>query len=88
MTITLNIPKILEQELSNEATRIGVSLPEYIVQLLSFRPTLSPQLKTGAELVTYWQNAGVVGIRTDIKDSSQYARQIRARAEKRVQDNE
>ncbi len=87
MTITLDIPKILEQELSDEATQIGVPLPEYIVQLLSLRPALNPQPKTGAELITYWQNAGVVGTRTDIKDSSQHARQIRAKAEKRIQDN-
>jgi hypothetical protein len=87
MSITLDIPKTLEQVLSAEATQIGVSLPEYIVQLFSLRPALNPQPKTGSDLVAYWQNAGVVGTRPDIKDSSQYARQIRAKAEKRIQDN-
>ncbi len=32
MSITLDIPKTLEQVLSAEAAQMGVSLPEYIVQ--------------------------------------------------------
>ena len=87
MTITLDIPKTLEKELNHEAAQIGLSLPEYILQLLSLRPTIKVHLKTGTDLVTYWQEAGLIGTRTDISDSLHHARQIRAQAEKRAQDN-
>ena len=35
MTITLDLPQELEQELSVEAGKISLSLPEYILQLLA-----------------------------------------------------
>ncbi len=37
MTITLDLPQELEQELSVEAGKISLSLPEYILQLLAVR---------------------------------------------------
>lgn len=83
MTLTLEIPNELEQELSTEAAQLGVSLPEYVLRLLSFRPPLTPTPQTGADLVVYWREAGLVGTRTDIADSQQYARKLRATAEKR-----
>jgi hypothetical protein len=39
--------------------------------------------KTGADVVTYWKKAGVIGSRPDIKDSQEYARKLRREAEKR-----
>jgi hypothetical protein len=41
--------------------------------------------KNGAELVNYWQQAGVIGMRSDISDSQQHARKLRAKAERRRQ---
>jgi predicted DNA-binding antitoxin AbrB/MazE fold protein len=43
----------------------------------------APAVHTGAELVAYWQQAGLVGTRTEIRDSQQHAREIRADAERR-----
>lgn len=40
-------------------------------------------LQSGAELVAYWQQAGLVGARDHIANSQQRARQIRAEAERR-----
>jgi hypothetical protein len=60
MTITLDLPQELEQELSVEAEKISLSLPEYILQLLAIRKFLEGQLRTGAELVSYWQSEGLI----------------------------
>jgi hypothetical protein len=83
MTITLDLPQELEQELSVEAGKISLSLPEYILQLLTVRKFLEGQLRTGAELVNYWQSEGLINSRPEIKDSQEYARQIRYVAEHR-----
>ena len=47
---------------------------------------LSDTLKTGAEIVAYWEAQRVLGAwadRSDIHDSVEYARTLRAKAEKR-----
>lgn len=77
MTITLELPQELEQELSLEAEKINLSLSEYILHLLSARQVLNNPLKTGAELVNYWQNEGLISSLLEIKDSQEYARKIR-----------
>jgi hypothetical protein len=83
MTFTLDLPPELETELHHEASRLDLSLSEYIVQLLSQRQTSESLPKTGAELVAYWQKEGVIGSRPDIADSQAYARQLRHEAETR-----
>jgi hypothetical protein len=83
MTITLELPQELEQELSVEAEKINLSLSEYILSLLSMRQVLNNPPKTGAELVNYWQKEGLINSRPEIKDSQEYARQIRYEAEHR-----
>ena len=42
-----------------------------------------PTVRTGAELVAYWKQSGVVGTRTDIRDSQQHARELRAKSDRR-----
>jgi hypothetical protein len=86
MTFTLNLPPELETELHIEAARLNLSLPEYVLQLLSKRQTSTHSPKTGADLVKYWQREGVIGSRPDIVDSQAYARQIRHDAESRDRD--
>jgi hypothetical protein len=81
MTFTLDLPPELEAELYHEASRLNLSLSEYIVRLLSQRQTSESLPKTGAELVAYWQKEGVIGSRPDIVDSQAYARQLRDGAE-------
>jgi hypothetical protein len=85
MSITLDLPQELESELAAEATQLGLSLTEYALRLLVTRTRASHMPTTGAELVAYWQREGVIGTRPEITDSQMHARQIRHRAERRVQ---
>ncbi len=83
MTIQINLPQELEQELSIEAQQINLSLSEYILHLLSLRQVLNNTPKTGLELISYWQKEGLINSRPEIEDSQDYARQIRHQAEHR-----
>jgi hypothetical protein len=82
MTIILDLPSKLADELATEAARLGLSLSEYALRLLTTGQERSTP-KTGAELLAYWQAEGLVGTRPDIADSEAYAREIRRQAEKR-----
>jgi len=83
MSITLDLPPELETKLAAEASQRGVSLSDYLVRILSNGGEAGPSSHTGAELVAYWRQAGVVGVRADIDDSQQHARDLRAKAERR-----
>ncbi len=83
MSIRLDLPSDLESELSTEASRLNLPLSEYILRLLSTRQVLSSPPKTGAELVAYWQNEGVIHSRPDIVDSQVHAQHLRHEAETR-----
>ena len=84
MSITLDLPEELENELSTEANQLGLSLPEYVLRVLSTGFVIGDRPRSGAELVEYWQNQGLIGSRPDIADSQAHARQIRERAERRT----
>jgi hypothetical protein len=83
MTLTLDLPKELESELSAEAARLGLPLPEYARRLLAAGRAPGATPKTGAELLAYWRREEVIGSRPDIADSQEHARAIRREAEKR-----
>lgn len=83
MNISLELPSDLENELSAEASRLKLPLTEYVLRLLSLRPDLQNQPKTGAELIAYWKKVGVISSRPDILDSQEHARQLRHQAETR-----
>ncbi|WP_026734527.1 hypothetical protein [Fischerella sp. PCC 9605] len=83
MSITLELPSELEQELSTEASQLKLPLAEYILRVLSFRPFLQNPPKTGLELVAYWESVGVINSRPDIADSQEHARKLRHEAETR-----
>jgi hypothetical protein len=83
MTIVLDLPQELETKLSAEASRCGVPLQEYLLLILSNGGGDSGRFRTGAELMAYWQQSGVVGTRTDIGNSQEHARSLRAEAEQR-----
>jgi len=85
MSIRLDLPLDLENELSTEALRLNLSLPEYILRVLSVRTVLNNPLQTGADLVDYWQAEGVINSRPDIIDSQVHARRLRQEAEARAQ---
>jgi hypothetical protein len=77
MSILLDLPLNLEDELSAEASQLDLPLPEYILQVLSVRPAIAHSPQTGAELVAYWQAEGVIKSRSDITDSQAHARNLR-----------
>ena len=85
-SITFDLPQELETELKTKATQIGLSLSEYILHLLSIKPTSAENTlpQTGAELVAYWQQEGLCGYRSDISNRQTHARAIRNKAEKRI----
>jgi len=84
MTITLDLPEELEKELSAEAGQLGLSLPEYVLRLLSTGLVVGNRPKTGAELVDYWQAESLIGTRPEIADSQTHARAVREQAERRT----
>lgn len=83
MSIAVDLPEELENELSAEAAQLGLSLPEYVLRVLSTGVVIGKRPKTGAELVDYWENEGLIGTRPEISDSQAHARRIRNEAERR-----
>ncbi len=83
MTLTVELPPGLEDELVAEAGRLGLPLPEYALLVLSTGRVMANPPQSGSDLVRYWQKAGVIGSRPDISDSQEHARTLRAAAEKR-----
>ena len=85
MTLVLQLPPDLESELSAEANRLGLSIQDHALRLLSAAHAQNGQSMTGAELVAYWQREGLAGSRPDISDSQAHARALRQEAERRQQ---
>ncbi|MDJ1185158.1 hypothetical protein [Roseofilum casamattae] len=85
MTIQIDLSQQLERELSIEAEQINLSLSEYILHIISLRQVGDNAPQTGAELISYWQNEGLINSRPEIEDSQEFARQIRYQAERRQQ---
>lgn len=84
--ITLNLPEDLEQELAQEAERLGLPLSEYAVRVLagsraSNRAGDAPL--TGPDLIEYWTREGIIGSRGDIEDPVAFARDLRERNQNR-----
>lgn len=85
MNVSLELPAELKNELLTEACELKLPLAEYILRVLSFRPLLQNPPKTGLELVAYWESVGVIGLRSEIIDSQEYADRLRRDAESREQ---
>lgn len=83
MPQTVELPDDLADALADEAARLGLSLPDYAVRLLtSARPGAAP-VRSGAELVAFWRAEGLVGSRPEVADSQAHARQLREQAQRR-----
>jgi hypothetical protein len=83
MPQTIELPDDLAAALTDEASRLGLSLPDYAVRLLtSARPSV-PSVHSGADLVSFWRAEGLVGSRPDIADSQSEARRLRDQAQRR-----
>jgi hypothetical protein len=83
MRLVLDLPSELETELAAEAADLALPLQEYVLRLLAGGRSSSPAPRTGAELVAYWQAAGLVGTRSDLADSPTHARALREQAHRR-----
>lgn len=83
MTLTLELPEELEHKLTTEAARCGLPVERYALRLLANEPETKNQPGSGAELVAYWRNEGVIGSRPDIRDSQAHARELRRKAGRR-----
>jgi len=83
MSIVLTLPPELASELTSRANDRGLSLSDFVLQVLQNEVGPKPAAKTGAELLTFWRQEGLIGTRTDITDSAEHAREIRQKAEKR-----
>jgi hypothetical protein len=83
VSINLDLPPELENQLFTEASQLNLPLSEYILRILSVRQVLANPPKTGAELVAYWQSEGVINSRPDITDSQAHARKLRHEAQTR-----
>lgn len=82
MTLSIELPEELEIELAAEAERLGISLSEYTAQLLRERRP-GGEIRTGADLVSYWRRENLIGTRPEIDDSQAHARRLREEAERR-----
>jgi hypothetical protein len=83
MSIKIDLPHELEVELTNEAAQFGMGLEDYIGRLLAGGKVLVPDIRSGQDLVAYWQAAGVIGSRRTIRDSQKHARRLRSQVERR-----
>jgi hypothetical protein len=83
MSLTVDLPQELAADLTAEASRLGLSLPEYALRLLGGPRNSGAPLNSGIDLVDYWRNQGILGTRADVPDSQLEARQLRELAQRR-----
>jgi hypothetical protein len=84
MSLVLDLPAELQTELAAEADRLRLTLPEYVLRLLAGGRAPIPAPRSGAELLAYWQGAGLVGTRPEIADTPAHARALREQAQRRA----
>lgn len=82
MILTLELPHELETRLNREATEMGLTLLEYVLNLLTIHQPVT-SLHVGAELIRFWHDEGVIGSHAEIANSQVYARQLRHMAQTR-----
>ena len=84
MTLTIEVPELLESDLVAGAEDAGLPLADFALRLMAMSLIPDrPKPSTGAELVDYWRREGLIGTHPEITDSQAYARALRARAEAR-----
>jgi len=89
MILSLNLTPEEERRVQ-EARRKGIDVDAMLHEVIAGLPPIATQPempRNGAELVARWQELGVIGAwahRTDITDSSAYARHLRHLAETRT----
>lgn len=83
MSLVLDLPAELQDQLTQDAARLGLPLAEYALRLLSVNRMAGSPPRTGAELLAYWEAADVIGGRCDISDPQSHARNLRQEVERR-----
>ncbi len=83
MSQTVELPDDLAQALTDEASRLGISLSDYAVRLLASACPSADSVRSGADLVAFWRSEGLVGSRPDIANASNEARGLREQAQRR-----
>jgi hypothetical protein len=83
MPQTVELPDDLVEALSDEASRLGLSLPDYAVCVLRSAHPSPASVRSGADLVAFWRAEALVGSRPDIADSQAQARSLRDQAQRR-----
>jgi hypothetical protein len=79
----VELPDDLADALTDEASRLGLSLPDYAVRLLASNCPSRVPVRSGADLVAFWKSEGLVGSRSDTVDSQSEARRLRDQAQRR-----
>ena len=82
MPQTFELPDDLADALTDEASRLGLSMPDYAIRLLSTARPSPDVVRSGADLVAFWRAEGLVGSRPDITDSQAHARHLRDQAQR------
>lgn len=85
MTLTIDLPADVAQSLAADAAVLQIPLETYALQLLASRVQQVHNVRTGKDLVHYWQREGLIGTRSDIVDPLEHARKLRQDAERRTQ---
>lgn len=83
MPVLLELPDELAESLEEEASELGISLPQHAVSILRDSLHSASTIHNGSDLVAFWKAQGLVGTRRDIADSQAEARTLRNQAEKR-----
>lgn len=83
MPQTVELPDDLADALSDEASRLGLSLPDYAVRLLTSARPSAASIHSGADLVAFWRAEGLAGSRPEVADSRSEARRLREQAQRR-----
>jgi hypothetical protein len=86
VSIVLNLPPELESKLSADARQRGLSLADYVLQVLGADTLPQARPTSGADMVAFWSREGLIGTRSDIADSSVHARALRDKAQTRRRD--
>jgi hypothetical protein len=60
MILSLDLPRELEAELTVGAAREGVPVETYVLRLLSASQDSSSRVRTGAGLLEYWRQEGLI----------------------------
>ncbi len=80
MTLTIELTPEEEARLLEEAQRAGVAPSDYVRRLIDEDLAVLPDNPTGAQILKYWDAAGLRGLYADRPDTLTYAAQLRQRA--------